>query len=271
VFESDIKNKNAINGGDFEEDRRLTYKELVERFRKKVSMIPQECWPAVFYWRLAVQTQKQRIRLANQLMQTVNVAQKVFWAEGIPDEIKATLEFDADGVPAARKLSFLKQQEDRFARLCEKEFKKTRWYSEVAVAAAEGEGMGPMIAGGLLWTIGSARRFPSFGCLVKYAGLDVVNGKAPKRRKGQMFTWNPLLRVTLFKLADVWFKNRHGIWRARWDAYDAWYRENRPEILKEFSKKGKSCGEGHIRNMARRKVQRDFLRNLYALWLEYEN
>ncbi|MEM0486410.1 MAG: hypothetical protein QXD29_06045, partial [Thermoplasmata archaeon] len=56
--------------------------------------------------------------------------------------------------------------------------------TKVAVAAAEGQGMGPAIAGGLLWTIGSVRRFPRIGGFFTYAGLHVIGGKAPKRRKG---------------------------------------------------------------------------------------
>jgi len=55
-----------------------------------------------------------------------------------------------------------------------------------------------------------------------------------------------------------------------WDNYKMAYRLTRPEILAEVSKNKKPCGEGHIHNMARRKVQREFLRNLYYLWLEYE-
>src|SRR5690606_15281729 len=128
----------------------------------------------------------------------------------------------------------------------------------------EGVGLGPMLAGEFLWTIGSAKRFATFGKIVKYAGLDVRSGKAPKRQKGQRVTWNPQLRTALYKITEVWNRMPDCVWRARWDGWKVRYAENRPEILEE---KG---GKGHIHNMARRKIQREFLRNLWTLWCEFE-
>jgi len=247
------------------------FEELVERFRKKVAGIPEECRAAIFYWRLAVQVQEARIALENQLRQTTKVAGKVFWAEEIPPEIKASMELTTSGVGKTR-LAELRKLEDEFVRNTEREFKKTRWYNEVAIPAAGGQGLGPMIAGALLWSIGSAGRFASFGKIVRYAGLDVTpGGAAPKRRKGQRVTWNPYLRTTLFKLTEVWNKMKESQWRAMWDAQKAIYIQTRPDLLEVKNKSGKDVSKGKIHNMARRKVQREFLRNLYHLWLDYES
>lgn len=243
-----------------EEKKGLSYEELVERFRQKVASIPEECHKAIMLWMLAKEVQKARIAAENNLRQVMETGKKVFYAGSeIPDEIKSVM---ARG--DQKYFDSLRKQESSFIRACDKAFKETRWFNEVAVPAAEGEGMGPMMAGEFLWTIGSAHRFPSFGRLVRYAGLDVQNGKAPKRQKGQRVTWNPQLRTALYKLSENWNRNPEGIWRARWDGWKVWYAENRPHILDE---KG---GKGHIHDMARRKVQREFLRNLYGLWWEYE-
>lgn len=257
-----------------------SFEVLVERFRQKVALIPQDCHEAIMLWHLARRTQESRIRVSNQLGQVVKVGQKVFWGGAeLPDRIKRLMldaenEVMIDAAGKKEKIKFieaLQRREDAFVRACEKAFKQSRWYTEVALPAAEGVGLGPMLAGSLLWTIGDAKRFPSFGRIVRYAGLDVTpEGQAPKRRKGGRVTWNPELRTTLFKLTEGWNKMPESTWRAMWDGWKAVLAEQRPEILEEKTKDGKSCGKGHIHNMTRRKVQREFLRNLYTLWVEFD-
>jgi len=236
----------------------LPFEKLVEAFRRKVNSIPEECRNAVFYWLLFDRTQRSRIAFQNRLTQTQEAAKRTFWSEGIPPEIQEAL------VPVEEGSTFmakLKSEEQKHLRKCKKEFEKTIWYNEVAVAAAEGDSMGPAIAGALLWRIGSVRRFPSFGKFVRYAGLDVTpDGKAPRKSKGNKVTYNPQLRATLFRLSEVWLRSK-GVWRGRWDAWKAHYRA-RPDLAEE--------NPGHIHNMARRKILREFLRNLYARWSEYE-
>lgn len=246
------------------------FETLVERFRQKVASMPTECHRAIFYWRMGVYTQEARIALENRLRQTTKIAEKVFWADGLPETVQATMEIVEDNTGKSE-LVKLRKLEDQFFRRCRKEFEQTRWYNEVAFAAAEGQGMGPTYAGALLWTIGDAKRFPSFGKIVRYAGLDVQDGKAPKRRRGQRVTWNPDLRTALFKLTETWNRMPDSTWRGMWDGYKEFYRNNRPDLLETKNAKGDDVSKGKIHNMARRKVQREFLRNLYGLWLGYED
>ena len=244
-----------------EEYQAPKFEELLERFQAKVAAIPADCYEAIMYWHMAREIQTARIAAENRLGQVVKIGKKVFYADGeLPEHIKVVM---AKG--DAKHFDELRKAEGLFTRNCEKAFKTTRWYNEVARPAAENIGLGPLLAGELLWTIGSASRFETFGKIVRYAGLDVTReGKAPKRAKGQRITWNPKLRTALFKLTEGWLKVPESIWRARWDGWKAWYAENRPEVLEE---KG---GKGHIHNMARRKIQREFLRNLWTLWAEFE-
>ncbi|TEB13381.1 transposase [Pelotomaculum propionicicum] len=256
------------------------FEELVARFREKVKSIPEDCQGAIMFWLAAKKVQEARIRVENQLRQTLKVGIKVFWGDSdIPDSIKEIMleakmitEIEVKGKKEkVNRLEALRKQEDGLIRACEREFKKSRWYNEVAVPAAEGVGLGPALAGSLLWTIGDAKRFSSFGRLVRYAGLDVTtDGKAPKRSKGNRITWNPELRTALFKLTEGWNKMPESTWRAEWDGHKQVLVEKRPEILEEVNKEGKPCGKGHIHNMARRLIQRKFLRNLYHLWVEFE-
>lgn len=233
----------------------VSYKELVKRFVEKVRGIPEECRPAVIVWYMARAVQRSRIALSNR-MQQVEDGKKVFWAE-VPDEFKALMVVD----PEYKKQ--LEELEEEYVRRAEKLFRSTAWYNEVPVPAAEGVGMGPMIAGDLLWAIGTVSRFPTFGKLVAYAGLSVgPDGRAPRRKKGRKSRWNSKLRTALFKLSEVWWTNpkiADNPWKARWEAWEAWYAENRPGLT-----------QAHVHNMARRRVQREFLRNLYTLWREYE-
>ena len=243
-----------------EEYQAPKFEELLERFQAKVASIPTDCHEAIMYWHMAKKVQAARIAAENRLGQVVKIGKKVFYADGdLPEHVKAVM------VKGDKKyFEELRKMEGLFTRNCEKAFKTTRWYNEVALPAAENIGLGPLLAGEFLWTIGNAGRFETFGKIVRYAGLDVTHaGKAPKRAKGQRITWNPKLRTALFKLTEGWLKMPECIWRARWDGWKVWYAENRPEILKE---KG---GKGHIHNMARRKVQREFLRNLWTLWIEF--
>ena len=60
-------------------------------------------------------------------------------------------------------------------------------------------GIGPVLAGGLvtLFDINKADRPSGFW---HYAGLHVVNGKAPKRKRGKKLDYNPKAKVLCWKL-----------------------------------------------------------------------
>ncbi len=281
---------------DGDDIKNKAYEELHAEFIKKMKMIPQDCLPAVGYWFAFSKIQKSRIALTNQLFQ-VNGAKegkKVFWTDILPadvlegmtsyysitigakkaiyDELKKQLkESDTDfDMPDIYKP--LTSVEDSLARKIDKHLRESKWFNEVLTPALDGSGgVGGILAVPLLISIADAKRFPSFGRLVSYAGLDVTpEGKAPKRQKGKAFHKNALLRKTLFLITESWNKMPECKWRIMWDEYKKWYTENRPEILLEKNSEGKPCGKGHIMNMARRKVQREFLRNLYHQWYEWE-
>jgi len=103
-------------------------------------------------------------------------------------------------------------------------------------------------------------RFPNVSSLWKYAGMDVRDGKAPKRAKGQKITWNPRLRSVCYNIGKSFVMvGKGGVYRAFYDKVKAEEVEKHPELTK-----------GHIDARARRKVVKLFLSHLFAKWYEME-
>lgn len=61
------------------------------------------------------------------------------------------------------------------------------------------KGVGPCIAGGLMARIGDCSLFDTVSKLWAYCGQHVVNGEAPKRKRGEKANWNAFLRTLAWK------------------------------------------------------------------------
>lgn len=123
--------------------------------------------------------------------------------------------------------------------------------------------------------VGDVERFPMVSSLWAYAGQSVVNGKAPKRAKGQTQTWNPKLKTALWSWMDSALKTKNPIHRPAYDTYRA------AELLVHEQKCEKcsalKCGteaqaekkrlviQSHSGARARRRVVKDVLKQF---WLE---
>lgn len=106
--------------------------------------------------------------------------------------------------------------------------------------------------------LGDMGRFDSVSALWKYSGYDVVAGKAPKRAKGQVQTWNGKLRTSLWLWADSMLKTKNPIWRPVYDTYRA------QELAVHASKCPCKTIEGHSGARARRRVIKDVLKAFFA-------
>jgi hypothetical protein len=103
-------------------------------------------------------------------------------------------------------------------------------------------------------------RFKTISSLWKYAGMDVVNGKAPRRTKGQKITWNPRLRSVCYNIGKSFVMvGKGGYYRGYYDEVKAKEKLKHPELTK-----------GHIDARARRKVVKRFLSHLFVKWYELE-
>jgi hypothetical protein len=251
----DLKEQADLAEIQEEEEKAPDYKELLERFERKVHSIPEDSVMAVMYWRRLKAIQGARQNFDHQMRQINQKDSKVFWAS-LPQEIQAAiLPLENDEM---RKI--YDREEAKHECRIKKELKGSVWYNTVALPAAEHYGLGPLVACQILWCIGDVRRFASFGKLVKYAGLDVrPNGEAPRRKKGAKTGYCAQLHTALYLLAEQWNRNKDCTWRARIDAWKFFYSEKHPEWKKS-----------RVQLAAFRKVEREFLRNLYILWNQME-
>lgn len=242
---------------EIREQEDLKFEELLSRFKAKMALIPEEYYPALGWLYAYRQIQDQRMRLANRANQ-LKRGKRVFWGSvlygPLAETIYNTIIDAAEGI---------EEQEARAARELHKALRKTSWYLEVAVPAAKGVGMsenaGTLTAAKILDAYASPSRFNTFGQFIRYSRLAPENGRAPRRERGQRIHYNPKAWQALFDLSESWNKVPGCYWRQRWDEWKGYYRERYPDYP-----------AGRIHNMARRKVLREFLHDLWDLWNFWE-
>jgi hypothetical protein len=154
-------------------------------------------------------------------------------------------------------------------------------------------GVGPTLAGVMLSEI-DIRRAETPSALWKFAGLDVQDGQAPKRTKGQKNTYNSFLRTKLVGvMGDCLIKSRSE-WR---EFYDNQKHRRQHQLVDvcagcagkgkalKGDAKGKKCpncngtggpapwgqSDGHRHRDAIRKMVKMFLLELWKQWRAAEN
>jgi len=95
-----------------------------------------------------------------------------------------------------------------------------------------------------------------------FCGLDVRDGKAPKRQRGKPIDWNPKMRVLAWKIGEQFVK-QGGYYRKVYEEARAVY-DARPDL-----QKGKGA-KAHRHAMARRKMVKQFLTDLWIAWRQLE-
>lgn len=132
------------------------------------------------------------------------------------------------------------------------------------------KGIGPCLAGSLIAGIVSIDRFNHISALWHYCGYHVVDGQAPKRKRGEKITWNPFLRMTMYKATDSFIKQsaEKSLYRRLYDEKKAFYQKKFPEEVKEG--KRTKYTKGHLHNMAKRYSGKIFLSHLWLKWREIE-
>jgi len=165
-------------------------------------------------------------------------------------------------------------------------------------------GVGPILAAGLISVIDPISEVEKPSSLWKYAGQDVVDGKAPKRVRGQKVTWNPFFRTLCWKLGDSFVK-AGGYYRKVYDKARAKEDSKAPfkvpiehvqgyllaenvgnikkgemigrENISKFRKQAKGREEVlvtltdlHKYNRAKRKAVKLFIAHLWAIWRDLD-
>lgn len=98
-------------------------------------------------------------------------------------------------------------------------------------------------------------RFPMVSSLWKYAGMHVVDGKAPGRKRGQQANWNPKLKSLCWKIAKS-FVMVGGDYRFRYNEFKQ----------KETETSAGKLSKRHIDMRARRKTVKLFLAHVFDKW-----
>lgn len=113
------------------------------------------------------------------------------------------------------------------------------------------KGIGPTISCQLLKEFGYFETFETVSAVWKVSGLDVRNGEAPKRTKGEKLDFSPRKKVLAWKIAESLIKHRSPIYK---DIYDS---DKARQLAREDDNKPASLLHAH--NRARRKVSKLFL------------
>lgn len=122
------------------------------------------------------------------------------------------------------------------------------------------KGIGPLLAASLMAELGSPEGFKTVGQLMAYSGMDVRNGEAPRRKRGEKANWNGNIRMTLFKAASSFIKKTDCFGRKLYDEYKTYYIERDGAEPK---------WKPHRRAM--RRVEKDFLRCMWRAWMISRN
>lgn len=122
-------------------------------------------------------------------------------------------------------------------------------------------GIGHILSAKLIHEIGSVDKFATVSSVWAYGGMDVRDGAARRRRRGEKANWNPALRMLIAELIPSQFvRSTKSFGRKLYEQYKAFYTE----------RDGEELSKGHIERRARRKLGKVFIACLYAKWRELD-
>jgi hypothetical protein len=107
----------------------------------------------------------------------------------------------------------------------------------------------------LLGITGSLDRFATVSKLWAYLGMHVVDGAAPRRKKGEKANWSPQGRVLCHQIAESIVKAGHGPYRAAYDRKKGEYESDRPDWT-----------QARRHNAAMRYAVKTLLKELWIEW-----
>lgn len=187
------------------------------------------------YARQLLDIQKVRIAMANRVA--------AMERDGLPDYLTAHARTTMDG------LAKLEADINRYLERSARRHPMAEW-----IKAQRGIGL-PGFAR-LLGITGPLDRFATVSKLWAYLGMHVVDGSAPKRRKGELANWSPQGRVLCHQIADAIVKSgAGGPYRAAYDRKKAEYETDRQDWT-----------QMHRHTAAMRYAVKELLK---AMWIEW--
>lgn len=131
-------------------------------------------------------------------------------------------------------------------------------------------GIGPVLSANLIKEFGDCSKYTTLSRMWAHTGNQVINGKAPKRKKGENINYNPKLRTLTWKISDCLMKLNKGYYRMIYDTEKEkqLFREYKEgELFEIFGKPYKGTdiklSKMHAHNRALRKMRKIFLSHYY--------
>lgn len=127
------------------------------------------------------------------------------------------------------------------------------------------KGIGPILSANLIKNLGDCSQYETVSKLWAHCGQSVINGKAPRRRKGQNISYNPKLKTLVWKISDSLMKQNKGYYRQIYDTekvkqlnkvYSEGFLE---ENFNGYKKEDTKLTKGHAHARALRKMGKIFL------------
>jgi len=133
------------------------------------------------------------------------------------------------------------------------------------------QGMGEVIAAGIISQVVDIRRFSKASKLVAYCGVHVLpDDRFPRKRHGTVANWDNEARQRLYLFGDQCVKQANGEWGKYLRAAKVRLRERHPvPVIGENGKK--KYTDGHIHKMAIWRTLTRFTEWLYREWTKLES
>ena len=154
-------------------------------------------------------------------------------------------------VDETRKLERTYQK--RMMEYVEREPIYTEWLTNI-------KGISAILTANLLKHLGYCEKFAHVASVWKYGGLSVIDGKAPRKTKGQTLGFNPQMRTLAYLIGDSFVKKRTEPYRGIYDAEKV-----RQKALVENEAPNAPVSLLHADLRARRKMVKTFIEHYYRI------
>lgn len=136
-----------------------------------------------------------------------------------------------------------------------------------AVTSIKGLGQGSLAAQ-LIAQVDDIAKFATISKLWRFSGYAVIDGKAERNQKGEKSKFNRRLKSIIWLIGDQFIRHQT-------PGYVDIYYEEKKRLREIYPDKYKENGkwkynDGHIHNMARRKMVKIFLQHFWLIWRSYE-
>ncbi len=155
--------------------------------------------------------------------------------------------------------------------LLKKMKKKLKKYKIWTEFLSKIDGIGPALAAGIISEIKDISKFDNVSNLNAYAGLHLKDGRAVRRKKGEVYPVNSALKSLFLELIPSQFiRQRTPVYRGLYDAEKA----RSLKILEEDKNKPKDQqrveNKIHVERRAKRKAAKIFVHHVWKKWRELE-